>query len=1021
MGVIVVHLSDFHFSEQNQSMHFKKIQPLMNSLSNLANKKDQLLIIVSGDIAYSGRKNEYQLAENFFQKLRVGLKAYFKRVDLYFVAGNHDCDFTDSKNLNTRSRKIEEIRTQGYDLREEDIHFLKEIQVEYELFEQKNSTYTTKFSLLQKKKIILNGSLQINLNLINTSWMSSLNEEKSILMSTKYFNFDSSLIEGADKMINLYVYHHPRSWFTSDDDHSVREMIERKGGIILTGHEHVDDAHVKITKKSDLLYSVCGSFDGESSVFNVITLKDEMTSEQTFKWNNEYGIFEKKSDVKHEKDFKVVNLYTPSQSYITFLDELGMLVAHPRKKTITLNDLFVNPFLSMSISKKMGHEIRIKDDDTISTLCSESKCIVDGDYGSGKTSLAKILIRELIRNEKFVVIYVDVSVDKNAFNTSARLRNHFNTILTNQYGKQMASMFTSIPKEKKVIVVDNYHHLFERENNISLLHDFMKDSFDKIIIFSNSKEGISANLKIDRYILDFNRYKIEAFGKKLQTKIIKRWNEINVTDVNDEEVNRKNRDDAALIKTLLEGNNLPQTPDVILTILSLGQTKKADKTTLYGHLLTNIISNAMERSDIDGDSQEETFRILSTFAFSLYEKEVRKLDYTSFKDIVNSDNHTFGLTNSAEKVLNQLSISNILQIEDKMPNHGSMDEINCNVSFRYNYLYSYFVARHFSKNLKDLQILNEIDNLLDQINFEDSSRIIINIWYFSNDGVLLEKLDRKIKKTLLNCKIFDFNNPPKIIGDLNRNKQDILLNLKGIDENLVEKNRDDFLEHEEEKTYKKSHDVKSYNEKKESDQLEIIELNTVFNLIATIGQIIKCYGGSIIVEEKEYLINSCYELGMKSLSFIYDMLKESDFIEYAKDVIQSDSSLSTEEAYDAAIKNVSFLLQVTSYSSVIRISDALSSAKIAPTLKNYVSNHNTIGLRLVDIGVSFLFLNNEKVSAAEELISDSKNDFLTQSILRIIIWKYYFYNIGRSKPDKDRLLSKLEIKNVNRLLISNNS
>jgi predicted MPP superfamily phosphohydrolase len=1021
MGIKIVHLSDFHFNEMNNKNLLKKLPGLTTSLKNLQNKNDKLLIIVSGDIAYSGVEIEYSYAINFFGQLYKNLSDCFESVEQYFVPGNHDCDFSIYESDEKRKEEINRVIGNTSKISDDDVKQVSRVLKNYYFFEEQNSGATKKISLLQREKTVINGRTKINLFLLNTAWMSKLKENKDIFMPKEYFNFDGDSSEQAENEYNLFVHHHPRSWFRSVDDHTFRRWIEKKNGIVLTGHEHSEDAHIKKTKSNDMLYSVGGTFDGDNSVFKVINICDDTTIiEDTYLWAEEYGAFIIETNKHYNLNLSVKKMPKVSDTYRDFLDDLGMLISHPRKRIPTLSDLYVNPYLSMSVNKGKSHEIRIRDEEVIETLRSEERCVIDGDYGSGKTSLAKRLIFDFIYTDKYVVLYVDVSKNTEAFNNKVRLSNYFDQLMSEQYEKKVMTIFRSIPKDSRVVILDNYNLLYEKETRIEVLHSFISDMFGKVFIFSNSKARVSGYLKFDKFLLDFNSYNIEVFGPKLQKKIIEKWNKLENYEDTDVDLIRKNREDASIIKTLLEDNNLPQTPDAILTILSTSQTKKADNTSLYGHLLTNIISTAMGKADIDGDSQEEVFRILSIFAYSLYINESRIMDFSELKAIIEKDNLDYGLVNSAANLLDKLTQSNIVQNEDIGESGSKISEIQCKVAFRYNYLYSYFVARHISKNLSDSEVLAELDILLDDINLEDSSRIIINVWYFTNDNILLAKLDQKISKTMTYYKVFDYKNPPKIIQELNEHKNSILINLKEIDGN-VDRNRNDLLEREEEAAQKKSNNIQSYNETETetNNEAEIIELNTVLNLISTIGQIIKCYGGSIKADQKEYLIEKCYELGMKSLSFMFEILNDQDvFINYVKAKFESDSTLSYEEVYDETIKLVSFLIQFSAFSSVYRVSEALSSIKIAPTFKQYLLSTNSVGIRLVDLAISYLFLNNEKTLTVETLINDTQNDFLSQSVIRIIIWRYYFYNTAKSKPEKDKLLSKLNIKNGNRLVMS---
>ena len=94
-----LHLSDFHFrtdknpkgkvEDYNRSVVFDSLLRDLKSYPKDNNLSIDF-IIITGDIAYSGRKDEYKQAKEFFTKL---LKIFgLKKNRLFIIPGNHDVD-----------------------------------------------------------------------------------------------------------------------------------------------------------------------------------------------------------------------------------------------------------------------------------------------------------------------------------------------------------------------------------------------------------------------------------------------------------------------------------------------------------------------------------------------------------------------------------------------------------------------------------------------------------------------------------------------------------------------------------------------------------------------------------------------------------------------------------------------------------------------------------------------------------------------------------------------------------------
>ena len=69
-----------------------------------------MFLVVSGDIAYSGKVEEYEQAMNFFDKVVRLIREYCnKKIEIILTPGNHDCDFSVNKG-------VRDIIVKGVDL-----------------------------------------------------------------------------------------------------------------------------------------------------------------------------------------------------------------------------------------------------------------------------------------------------------------------------------------------------------------------------------------------------------------------------------------------------------------------------------------------------------------------------------------------------------------------------------------------------------------------------------------------------------------------------------------------------------------------------------------------------------------------------------------------------------------------------------------------------------------------------------------------------------------------------------------
>ena len=88
--ISLVHLSDLHLCKDNEVL-LQYTSQIVNIIRNEVSGSQKLFFLISGDIAFSGSIEEYELALSFFSEIQEQLQAF--NPEFLFVPGNHDCNF----------------------------------------------------------------------------------------------------------------------------------------------------------------------------------------------------------------------------------------------------------------------------------------------------------------------------------------------------------------------------------------------------------------------------------------------------------------------------------------------------------------------------------------------------------------------------------------------------------------------------------------------------------------------------------------------------------------------------------------------------------------------------------------------------------------------------------------------------------------------------------------------------------------------------------------------------------------
>ena len=90
MEIGILHLTDIHFTKQSDLD--SKITSLCKVFSNDFAEISKSYLVISGDIANNGKKEEYEKAQKFINKIQTYVSKNLE-IKIILVPGNHDCNF----------------------------------------------------------------------------------------------------------------------------------------------------------------------------------------------------------------------------------------------------------------------------------------------------------------------------------------------------------------------------------------------------------------------------------------------------------------------------------------------------------------------------------------------------------------------------------------------------------------------------------------------------------------------------------------------------------------------------------------------------------------------------------------------------------------------------------------------------------------------------------------------------------------------------------------------------------------
>lgn len=1012
MKLLIVHLSDIHYHVGTNSAS-ERLKQVTAAIQNVDVDIATVLVIASGDIAFSGLQEEYAIAQRDVADLLTAIRACFEKTPVHFVAvpGNHDCDFTASA-TQTRALLLQGlIRGANPPPDDTTLKLCCAVHNHFFSFLHTNQTLTPASFRegVHYEYLVPVGNGHVLVCCFNTAFASTNPENPGHMV------YPTNLLTVPNyeppPLYTVAVFHHPYNWLTPDTKHQFGNHIEQTSDLILTGHEHRTAYYKKESFSGLASDHIEGAAfqaheDPNECGFNLMVIDLSIAQERVleFKWDTDhFQSHDRSSGWRPYRRSKARRDFELTDCMLHRLEDPGAAFSHPAKPKLLLEDLFVPPNaeeLTVENGKDIVKTGIVDSRKLVSTIADRRRVLITGRERSGKSTLAKVIFRHFY-SQGFVPVLIEGDHIKSD-HASGKDLSKFNDVvygrLREDYKNPLLDKFDQLERDRVVLIIDDFDHARLNARGRLKLLEHLHKRFPRIVIFGDDFlriEELASGELGGKVLNDYAHFGLKEYGHVLRSAIIDKWYDVNREyatnpDLLEQKVARAER----LIDDIMRRSYLPSYPIFILTILQgIDIAQPIDSAGSYGYLYQVLITDRLAKTavEISLDKKLGFLAELAHFMFRRNQRELSEPDFQLFHARY-CEEYT-GIDRG--KIFTALEEAGILDVYDK------------HYRFKYAYFYYYFAAQYFSRNLENEEVRKSIVGLCGHLEKEENANIWLLLTHQSRSDFLLDTIAGHATKFFADIATPAFSDDIKFLQALYDKVPEIVLVNKSPEE-MRQERRQHLDSEPEEIDPVKDADIAEDNEAVQM----IVQLRAAVRTLEVMGQIVKNFAGSLKNNPRYTLVKECYELGLRVVGVILGFWQKDgeSFVREVLDVVlEKDMKIEDREELEMTVKScIFYFCEMVATGMVKRISQAVGTKDLADTYRRVLEKNPSNAYKLIDIAVKLDnvgFPTGDVYSLSEEL---KNNVFCNRLLCRLVVDHFYLYQT--SEQTKQKVCSKLGIK-----------
>lgn len=999
MTAVILHLSDIHIKTEKDPI-LKRGADVGACLYKFLPSASHVFIVVSGDVAFSGEASEYQLAKQLLNEIREAILAE-KACPISFVVvpGNHDCDFRQSTGARTLLVKsLEESNVHEID--SSIIETCTAIQKAFFSFRNdlENNPEAYDDLLWRSSHFEVEGKVLI-FECLNVSWVSKLREEPGRL----YFPVDRYSKEGRiDGDVRFVVLHHPLNWFNQSIYRSFRTFVRKIADIVISGHEHlgnVGEISDTESEKSAFVegWILQGEQDLSDSSFNVVVvdLNQSQFKSMRHAWDGTRYVASEEGSWSdyHDLPAKRSNAFAISTSFQNLLDDPGAFFKHPGCGNINLSDIFIYPDLRKVNNQENRQRDFISSTRLLSPDVTANGLLIEGVEKAGCTSLLYQLFRAY-HDRGFAPILLKGKDLRRM--SDADIDAVVKHAVEAQYGEEQLTAFEQLPSTKKLLLLDDFDEspLKAADARAGLVRALRK-RFAHIVVTVSEMFEMREMLERDgsREPLILDHYVLQPFGYLLRSKLIKRWYSLGSDGTVDEATLMSRCDQAErLMNAVMTKTIIPSLPLYLLTLLqSMEAGRSGDfKDSALGYYYQYLLTEAFQSAGVKADKLTEVFQYAAQLAWEFHLQRKRELSEVELRDF----NARFSKEWHTVDFADRLS----LLIKARV-----LCRVGEDYAFRYPYIFYFLKGQYLSEKLADPEIRAYIGRCCTHLYVRDNANTVLFLAHHTSDDYVINSIADALHGLFRSCAPVVFNGDTASINKLIENAPKLTYSGESPTDHRERRNvLQDQLDD--------GHDGLTESEEGSSELSLVAQIAMLFKTTEILGQVLKNQYAKIQRTRKSDLITELFNGPLRALRNCYEFFEKNPdaLVAGIEAAIEREGNVEKEERTKIARKFVGSLIQLITFSFLMRAAQGASSDSLLEDVRDVVKRNGTTAFRMIELCI---LLDSPKALPKQKLVElyeEVKKDVVGFRLLQIMVLNR-LYMFKTAEQDMQWLSQKLDL------------
>ena len=899
MRILFLHLSDTHFEkkEDYSQGNVKKIIDSLNEYSPF----DDVIFILSGDLANSGGTNQYKscctwLIGNLVTKFQSAFPS-LPRPKILVVPGNHD--ICNNENALTQNQLQAHVYNRTIDTLID--AECKKLYGFYD-FSERNYGLSRNNPIHFKRTINCNGFC-IEAHLLNSALFSLERDEDKGLHYFPGYIF-SKLQEPCNADLTIMIMHHSHHWLCDEQKSMFEEKILPNSHIVFYGHEHrpgVQEVSYMQSTGTAIVAGgeLCNRGNWGISSYNICALDTNILEMEycSYTWNSKEQLYigTKRDTYRLHKKTSYRHDIKPSIKYLEklFCDSKNSISEE-------IDKYFVFPRIQQQGEGYISENEFVREDDFFSEILSKKRIYIVGGDNSGKTTLLKRIFASMSRSKAVLLCGVEDI-------TSGNRRRIARSVFLDIYGDNIAdyNRFLQLPINDKAIIIDDVHRIKDAAKFSEFLKD-IQNEYGYIILSSHTTIEFDI---LERWRQEVNgaysRYEILPCYSDKRKALIYKLVPIFIRDKGSVE-----QVVGVIIESLKRQRLVANySPYLIIQYVKYFCSNIAEATRndggIFGKVfeanIVNLVTPHLRQISVD-----KLFIIIDKIAYYMFSHKEYPIRQENLSNMIINYNELYGDEVSIPSVIKMLTDSNIMTTSDSNSRY-----VFCNKSHL-----AYFIAREIRRRYQENGDNEDLKRTLEYACFGINADILILLTYIAEDRKMVELILDVATQYVSEWPEFsiDNGNVPYITdGCPTKVQRPSYMHKKKFEENEVESERKTVKKESELKTT----DIFDYDEDEIKSLLN--QIIRAYSLTYIVSRCLPNFEYMLLKDQKARFVDAIYKLPLKVFyrwAIVIEKEKEG-IVQAIKEINASapeydeDDALSDEEIMRRLqLDSINFLLNI---------------------------------------------------------------------------------------------------------------